>query len=333
MATFTKRGKKIRAQVCRNGHRESATFLSKAEAVAWAGRTEAAVIGGERGGAIPDLTFGDLLDRYKLEESPKKKGARWEAIRIAAVARDPIALVKLKDLDSRAVAGWRDRRLKTVTAGTVVREWTLLSTACGTAVGEWHWLRVNPFTRSAGAKRPVKPTHRTRLATEAELALIQAAVATPQQATVMLAARWGLETAMRSGEILGLTPGQVDVDRRVAHLVDTWASREDNGGQFTSIKNGAGRDVPLSPEAIRIWQETGCAGFDLSPEVRDVTWRNLCKKAGVKGLHFHDLRHTAVTRLAKKLQVMDLARMTGHKNLNQLLAYYNESAADIALKL
>ena len=51
------------------------------------------------------------------------------------------------------------------------------------------------------------------------------------------------------------------------------------------------------------------------------------------GLTFHDTRHEAITRLAKKLHPLDLARMTGHTNLQELMTYYNESAADVAAML
>lgn len=45
----------------------------------------------------------------------------------------------------------------------------------------------------------------------------------------------------------------------------------------------------------------------------------------------HELSsHTAITLLAKKLAVLDLARMVGHRDLRQLMIYYNESAEDIA---
>jgi hypothetical protein len=41
----------------------------------------------------------------------------------------------------------------------------------------------------------------------------------------------------------------------------------------------------------------------------------------------------AITRLAKKLDVLDLARMVGHRDLKQLLVYYNESPNTIAERL
>ncbi|MDZ4341705.1 MAG: site-specific integrase [Candidatus Binatia bacterium] len=339
MATYQKRKNKDgtithRAIIRRRGATpQSQSFASKAAAQAWAGRIESATLNGERGGEVAPVTFGDLLDRYAADVSPTKKGCRWERLRIGLAKRDPIADLKLKDLDGRAVTGWRDRRLKAVGTGTVNREWTLLSAACSIAICEWHWLRTNPFGKAAGVKRPQQPEHRDRLATDDELAKLEAAAEAPTQKVVMLAARWALETAMRSGEILGLTPDRVDTTSRVARLVDTWADREENGGEFTSLKTGVRRDVPLSAEAIRIWEETGGLGFELTADCRDVNWRKLCAKAGVKNLHFHDLRHTAITRLAKKLQVLELARMTGHADLNELMTYYNESAANIALKL
>ena len=53
----------------------------------------------------------------------------------------------------------------------------------------------------------------------------------------------------------------------------------------------------------------------------------------IEDLHFHDSRHTAITRLAGKLDVLALARMVGHKDLRMLQIYYNESAEDMAKRL
>ena len=45
------------------------------------------------------------------------------------------------------------------------------------------------------------------------------------------------------------------------------------------------------------------------------------------------MRHLAITRLAKKLQILDLARIVGHKDLRMLQIYYNETAEAMATKL
>ncbi len=53
----------------------------------------------------------------------------------------------------------------------------------------------------------------------------------------------------------------------------------------------------------------------------------------IEDLTFHDTRHEAITRLARKLNVLELARMVGHRDLKMLQIYYNESAASIAKRL
>lgn len=50
------------------------------------------------------------------------------------------------------------------------------------------------------------------------------------------------------------------------------------------------------------------------------SWRKACKKAGVEGLTFHDLRGTAVTRLAiAGCTVPEIAAIGGH-SLKQVTA-------------
>ncbi|MDP3937672.1 MAG: site-specific integrase, partial [Deltaproteobacteria bacterium] len=249
-------------------------------------------------------------------------------------------LVPLADLTSAHVAEWRDRRLEGVAGvsgpvkgASVRREWNLCSAACSVAIGEWKWLRLNPFSKAAGAKRPKNSPHRDELILETDLAALQAVAdkhSTPIYRQVMRAARFAIETAMRSGEVifLGRNPERVDTTIRVAHLPDT--------------KNGNARDVGLSLEAIRLWNEAAAEGLNgvwgLTDETRDAHWRDLRRRAAaqhvpVARLHFHDTRHTAITRLAKRLNHLELARMAGITDLKILMVYYNESAASIALKL
>ena len=51
-------------------------------------------------------------------------------------------------------------------------------------------------------------------------------------------------------------------------------------------------------------------------------------------LHFHDLRHEATSRFFEKgLNVMEVATITGHKDLRMLQRYTHLRASDIATKL
>lgn len=55
---------------------------------------------------------------------------------------------------------------------------------------------------------------------------------------------------------------------------------------------------------------------------------------GAHDLHFHDLRHTATTRLAKKLpNLIELAAVTGHKDVRMLARYYHPDANELATRL
>lgn len=315
MAYIRKRGARWAAEIDRRGVKAHETFATKTAAQIWARKIEADIDAGATGGASV-RPFRDALARYVREVSPTKRGEAWERKRLAALEHDPLADVPMSALDAPHVAAWRDRRLTKVTGSTVNREWNLLSHVCAVAVAEWRWLRANPFST---VRRPKEAAARTRLPTADEIEALRIASGYHHGALQLVEQRvfaaflFAIETGMRSGEICALT----DVRGRVAYLPMT--------------KNGDARQVPLSAEALRIWQQVG--RFDLTPSQRDATWRKIRTKAGVAGLNFHDSRAEAITRLSKKLDVLALARMIGHKNINELQTYYRESAEDIAGKL
>ena len=63
-------------------------------------------------------------------------------------------------------------------------------------------------------------------------------------------------------------------------------------------------------------------------------WNRACKRAGITDLHFHDLRHEATSRFFEKgLNVMEVATITGHKDLRMLQRYTHLRVEDLAKKL
>lgn len=325
MAAFRKKGKSWEAAICCKGIRTSKSFDTKLEAQHWATHTEKEILAGKKGD-IPNKTFGDLLLRYSEEVSPKKRGSRWEVTRLNALQRDEIAKLMLPQLAPSHFASWRDRRLLNVSAGSVLREINILSHAINTAIKDWGWLKQNPLS---SIRRPAEPHPRDRLISDDELDRLLIALGydydmPPKTISARIGAAllFAIETAMRAGEIAGLTWDRVDLDKRTARLIET--------------KNGTKRDVPLSAEAIRIINQVRTDSdtiFQLNPSQIDVNFRKAKLRAVVDDLHFHDSRHVAITRLAQKLDVLSLARMVGHKDIKQLMTYYNESAEDIAKKL
>jgi integrase len=137
---------------------------------------------------------------------------------------------------------------------------------------------------------------------------------------------FGIETGMRRGEILSLTWENVHLDKRYVHLPDT--------------KNGDSRDVPLSPAALELLREllrnirADQCMFQSHYEALKSAWRRACDRAGINDRRFHDLRHEATSRFfAKGLNVMEVAAITGHKDLRMLQRYTHLIAKDLARKL
>ncbi len=74
--------------------------------------------------------------------------------------------------------------------------------------------------------------------------------------------------------------------------------------------------------------------FTISSASLDVLFRKVRDYLMLENLHFHDSRADALTRMSRKMDVMTLARVSGHRDLRQLLdAYSRESAADIASRI
>lgn len=310
----------MQVEIRRKGVYRTATFATKGEARAWAEATEAEIT--TRRGVGLNRPFARALERYSEFVSPTKRGCRWEQLRIAAMLRDPISSRPMTELAAADFAGFRDRRLAIVSPGTLLREWNLLRNVVNTARDEWNWIVGYP---TKGVRLPAKPAHRERIPTDEEMERIFHALgyepgSVARTATARAAVAWlfACETGMRAGEICGLT--KRSITGTVAILGQT--------------KNGTVRRIPLSQQARSLWSVGWAgAGLGLEPRMLDALWRKGVKRSGVVDLHFHDSRHVAITRLAKKLNVLELARMVGHKDIRQLMTYYNESAEETAKKL
>jgi len=186
-----------------------------------------------------------------------------------------------------------------------------------------HWIKVNPMI---DVRRPQTPPGRRRRVSAAEVAaVVRSFDVEPLRGDTAtrragLAFLFALETAMRSGEIVGLRPQDVFKAERYVRLPRT--------------KNGDAREVPLSSRAIAILEALPASDpvFGLDDRLRDALWRKVRPKE-LADLHFHDSRAEAVWRLSKKLDVLQLARTIGHRDPRSLMIYYHESASDMAMRL
>lgn len=313
-----------RIQIEVRGVRDSSTQPTKRDALEWAARrtTEIKAMAGGKGGTVK--TLRQALDKYAEEVSPKKRGESKEIIRLEAFKRQALPIDrKLSDLTTPDLVTWRDSRLKINARGSVLRDMTLLGSVLETARKEWKWIEVNPMR---DVTRPENPDHRERLITGPETRRMFRAlgygfpIRTVSQA-VAACFLMALSTGMRAGELCGLR----------------WVDVKGDFVRLPMTKNGSPRDVPLSKSAQRLlermkgWDDD--LVFGIKSQTLDALFRKARDKAGLAGFTFHDSRHTAATRIAQKLHVLDLCKVFGWKNPKQAAVYYNESASNIAKRL
>ena len=98
-------------------------------------------------------------------------------------------------------------------------------------------------------------------------------------------------------------------------------------------RNGHPRTIPLTKRALYILENTQLP-FPMSANAVRLAWDRLKKKGNIKDLHFHDLRHEAISRLFEKgLSIPEVALISGHKDVRMLFRYTHLKAEDILRKL
>lgn len=328
MAEPIKRGNRWYVEVYVRGVRRGRSFDTKREADYWKADTERRLRMG-KGLASAAITLADVLDRFAREEVPHRhdkttedgaERARWEENRLAFLARDVLASLTLDKLTAEAIDEWQKRRLQEVEGSTIRRDRALLSAVMKKAVKVWKYLAASPFPDVA---LPEDGEDRWRVCTPNELKRLHAAAGADVeqiQTRVILAFEFGIETGMRGKEICALTRQHAPEGRTFVHVPKS--------------KNGDARDVALSTRAMEILALMRARKtdplFDLTTSQKDAHFRKMTKRAAIDGLTFHDSRHTACTLLAKRLQVLDLARQLGTRDINTLLVYYNPAAEERA---
>ncbi len=324
MPTYSKRKNGWQAKIRLAGHPPmSQLFLTKGLAQGWAQETEKLMRESKLG--IVRGTLEDAIQRYIRDVCPTHRAGENEAKRLNALSRMLPINRQLKEITAADLSKFRDTRLESVSVATVRKEMTIIRSMLESARRDWSMIAVNPIS---DVKRPPAPPHRKRLLRDDETRRILLAlnyegeVATINQ-QVAVALLLALETAMRAGEVIGLTWGRVSLPGCYVSLEKT--------------KNGDQRDVPLSSKAVELLESMRAVDsrnvFTLTSASLDALFRKARDRCEIKNLHFHDSRATALTNLSARLDVLELARMAGIRDPKTLMIYYRKSATDLAKKL
>ncbi len=323
-------------------------FRLKKDAEDWARRTEDEMVRGAYIQRAPSerMSIEAALKRYLAEVTPSKKASSQQGEhRKAKPLCAFLGKYSLAAVTPELVAAFRDRRLAGDVNGkgervprstnTVRLELALLSHMFNVAIREWGiGLTYNPV---ASIRRPSPGPGRNRRLTAEEEERLLAALDKYSNPMLRWIVRIALETGMRSSEISTLRRNQVDLTRRVVRLVNT--------------KNASSRTVPLSATATRLFKEAlanpirpidtdlvffGEPGRDKKrrPYNFNKIWMDHKKKLGITDLHFHDLRHEAVSRLVEAgLSDQKVAAISGHKSMQMLRRYTHLRAEELVDEL
>ena len=315
------------------------TFRTKRDAEDWARRTEDEMVRGMFLSRAPSerLTIASALRRYLEEVSVTKKATTQRSERFTAKHLDEyFGKYSMAAVSAELVAKYRDQRLAAGKSNNTVRiELAMLGHLFRTAIQEWGiGLTFNPVSN---IRKPSPGAGRNRRLDHEEQGRLFAAADAHSNPMLGWIVRFAVETGMRSSEIVGMRRGNIDLQRRVVTLYDT--------------KNGAPRLVPLSRTATDIltmaienpmrphdtdlvfFGEPGRDG-QRKPYVFQKLWARITNDMGLEDLHFHDLRHEAVSRLVEAgLSDQEVAAISGHKSMQMLKRYTHLRAEDLVGKL
>lgn len=213
------------------------------------------------------------------------------------------------------------------TPATCNRYMAALSSVFSQVCGDWEWLQAhqNPFT---GLSKLPEGKGRTRhLSTEERTRLLQETAKDPQLHVLV---RVALATGARAGELIGLTWSQVELGAEEGRLL------------FIETKNGDARIAWVFGDALEVLKahknRLGWGLWSMAPDPAVLSrpvfpgqWshkhkcygrydymprlRKALKAAGIENFRFHDLRHTALTGLARMgVNGHQLKAISGHKS-------------------
>jgi integrase len=198
-----------------------------------------------------------------------------------------------------------------------------------------------PLNPVAGVER-----HPVQLAGDIEVfspeeawALVRAA-ASEQDGAIYLTAAF---TGLRRGELVALRWRDVDFAGSVVRVRASYA-----GGALTTPKSGKVRSVPLAPEVAAVLAKLsqrewftgdddlvfpGELGSYLDASALRRRYKDALKRAGLRPLRFHDLRHTFGTRMIAKADIRRVQEWMGHADIQTTMRYlhYAPRAEDAQL--
>jgi integrase len=174
-------------------------------------------------------------------------------------------------------------------------------------------------------RKPKAPNHsRERRLRPGEFKRLMDAVKFSRNKLIDPIIRVALASGMRRGEILAIKKTDIDFRGRTLLLTET--------------KNGFSRHIPLTKSALEILKTrfdiSEARLFPITPNAFRLAWEHVRARAGLHDLHFHDLRHEAISRFFEiGLTTPEVASISGHRDARMLFRYAHAERQSVIRKL
>ena len=325
MANIRRRGTKWQVQVRRKGLPSlSRSFHLKRGAETWARQTELKADRKELPQdrkALEAITLGELVERYRDTVCTKKRSYEVEKSSLNFFLRHSLCSKRLSELSAADFAAYRDERLNEIKPSSLKRQLCPLHHLFEVARDEWGLpIKENPLDkiRVKGSSQ-----RRERRLREGELEKLIEAARVCLNPYVVPIIRLAVETGMRRGEIISICWDHVDLEKKALLIPHT--------------KNGYARTIPLTSMAVRIIENVDrvqeCV-FPITANAFRLNWERVKRRAGIDDLHFHDLRHEAISRFFELgLTAPEVALISGHRDMRMLFRYVHPLRKQISDKL
>ena len=313
MASIRLRNDKYQALVRMQGISTSKTFTKKIHAQKWAKSLEVSIESGQYQEKL-DWTIKDALLQYMKSKLAHDKGS-YSHINNAIKG---LGQYKADTLTSSQLVTYRNARLLTHSPQTVKHELSMVFRSLKWSRDELGYSNIIIPT----VKMPSIPRGRDRRITfQEEKDLLNALRFTSEVQNIVSLA---IETGMRRSEIINMRWSDINLKMRTLHIPKT--------------KTDLPRTIPLTSQASRILTslQRNISGqvFTISTGSVSQAFKRACKRAKIEDLRFHDCRHEAITRFFEMgLNVMEVAAISGHRDLRMLQRYTHLRAEDLARKL
>ncbi len=313
MSSIRKRQGKYQVQVRVQGQKITKTFRQLNHARKWGVYHENKILLGNKLEALSkNLSLKDLIYKYLNEISPFKKGYIREKQRLNRLLKESIVLQKIYQLNTNDFIEYKNKRLKDGNR-TCAYDLSLLHHIYNTAIKQWCYpIKHNPL---ANIQKPKCNPPRERRLNDNELKYILNHNFKNKNMNNII--ELALHTGMRISEILSIRNDSI----------------KDNCILLTDTKNNSSRKIPLTIKVKEIINKSKLP-YSISYNAVRLNWSRMVKKAGITDLHFHDLRHEAISRFFEKgLSIPEVSLISGHKDVRQLMRYTHLKINNLINKL